>query len=96
MTLSLYAPDAESTSEALAEILPFPVKYARDSAIHVLKRSQTITENRKCPACKARSIQTIELHDGIKDVWRYTVPGTASLVGFRCDGCGTEWPVDRD
>lgn len=96
MTLSIYAPDTESSSEAGAATLPLPARYARDSAIRVLQRSQTIAQNRRCPNCRSNSVNTIELNNGVKDCWRYTVPGTASLVGFHCDQCATEWPVDRD
>ncbi len=94
-TLRIYAPDVDADSDEATPI-PFPAQHARDSAIRVLQRSQRIAQNRKCPNCDSRSINTIELNDGLKDWCHYTVPGTASLVGFHCDVCATEWPAERD
>ena len=39
-------------------------------------------------------IEPIELQDAvISPKNRLPIPGTATIVGFHCNDCGTEWPV---
>ena len=94
--LKLYAPASDEPvtvpfPDPDPPVVPLPVRLRRDSALSVLQRSRTIFKNRLCPHCRQSCVSTIELDDGLQDEWRFTVPGTASLVGFHCRNCGSEW-----
>lgn len=57
-------------------------------------RARVIRENAVCPECEALNVEPLELHDAvISPRNRMPVPGTATIVGFHCNSCDTEWPV---
>jgi predicted RNA-binding Zn-ribbon protein involved in translation (DUF1610 family) len=57
-------------------------------------RAQLISRNRVCPECGHQNIEPLELDNAlISPRNRLPVPGTASIVGFHCNDCGSEWPV---
>ena len=57
-------------------------------------RARIIQQNNCCPACSLHDIEPLELADAlISPKNRLPVPGTATIVGFHCNDCGTEWPV---
>jgi len=58
-----------------------------------LQRAQQIHANCECPACHAALIIPLVLNDGRRACSGEEVPGTATLVGFRCDVCSAEWPA---
>ncbi|MDA1014460.1 MAG: hypothetical protein O3A00_08415 [Planctomycetota bacterium] len=94
--LKLFAPPLDSPATIPfpnqdLPAIPLPLPHRRGSAMSVLQRSRTIFENRICPDCRQASVSTIELADGLRDAWSFTIPGTASLVGFHCKHCGSEW-----
>jgi len=58
------------------------------------ERATIIRENSSCPECSSCAIEPLELRDAmISPRNRQPVPGTATIVGFHCEQCGTEWPV---
>lgn len=64
--------------------------------LRVLQRARQIHENRVCPYCNGPAVVPLELRDAVFARNRLPVPGTATLVGFHCETCGSEWPLDRD
>ena len=57
-------------------------------------RARIIQQNNCCPECSLHDIEPLELADAlISPKSRLPVPGTATIVGFHCNDCGTEWPV---
>ena len=56
-------------------------------------RARLLFENRTCRSCGYPVVVPIELDDARLNQNRRAVPGTASLVGFRCQGCRAEWSV---
>ena len=57
-------------------------------------RARIIQQNNCCPACALHDIEPLELADAlISPKNRLPVPRTATIVGFQCNDCGTEWPV---
>lgn len=57
-------------------------------------RAHLISRNRVCPECGHQDIEPLELDNAlISPRNRLPVPGTASIVGFHCNDCGSEWPV---
>ncbi len=57
----------------------------------VVGRAHTIHANGRCPACRHPVVTPIELNDAVVGRGNLPIPGTATLVGFRCDGCESEW-----
>ncbi|HUG18776.1 MAG TPA: hypothetical protein VMM56_07340 [Planctomycetaceae bacterium] len=64
-----------------------------DSMIDVLIRAQTIRDNRQCIDCGHPIVELLELNDGTFNRNGMPIPGTATLVGFRCASCNAEWPA---
>ncbi len=57
-------------------------------------RARVLQQNSCCPECTLNNIEPLELADAIiSPKNRLPVPGTATIVGFHCNDCGTEWPV---
>ncbi|MFN9721539.1 MAG: hypothetical protein ACK58L_22810 [Planctomycetota bacterium] len=57
-------------------------------------RARLIHDNSECPDCHRHDIEPLELADSmISPKNRLPIPGTATIVGFHCNGCGCEWPV---
>jgi hypothetical protein len=57
-------------------------------------RARVLQQNNCCPECSHQDIEPLELADAIiSPKNRLPIPGTATIVGFHCNDCGTEWPV---
>lgn len=57
-------------------------------------RARTIRDNAVCPECSKSDVEPLELQDALISAKnRLPIPGTATIVGFHCNSCGTEWPV---
>jgi hypothetical protein len=89
--------DAESDASANVEpaILQFRLPAPKSSHVQmdVITRARLLFENRTCPACGYAVVSPIELNDHLVNRNRLPIPGTATLVGFHCCGCGAEWSV---
>ncbi len=55
-------------------------------------RAKRLSSNQNCPDCSRASVMPLMLNDGRMDGSGRLVPGSATLVGFRCDSCSHEWP----
>jgi predicted RNA-binding Zn-ribbon protein involved in translation (DUF1610 family) len=100
--LRLFSPTDEiseaSSSDTFEDIIPF--ERASRSMIFSARvmapadRARLIHQNSTCPDCGHHDIEPLELADSvISPRNRMPVPGTATIVGFHCNECGTEWPV---
>ncbi len=57
-------------------------------------RARLIHDNGQCPDCNRHNVEPMELNDGaISHRSRLPIPGTATIIGFHCNDCGSEWPV---
>jgi hypothetical protein len=56
-------------------------------------RARIIYANRRCPWCKHPGVEPVELDNARMNRNHRPMPGTASLVGFHCQGCCREWPA---
>ncbi|MGZ0172013.1 MAG: hypothetical protein ACKVHE_20910 [Planctomycetales bacterium] len=56
-------------------------------------RAQRLNTNQTCPDCNRAGVLPLMLNDGRMDGSGRLVPGSATLVGFRCETCSHEWPV---
>ena len=84
--------------ESFSDIIP--IERARRSVIFSgrfrapVDRARLLHENNTCPECAHQAIEPLELEDSvISPRNRLPVPGTATIVGFHCNDCGSEWPV---
>jgi hypothetical protein len=60
----------------------------------LLKRARALHHNRCCPNCHRGGTIPLDLGDGDVSHSAMPVPGTSTLVGFYCDSCGAEWPLE--
>lgn len=102
--LKIYYPDdthsesVTSQEESSSMILPFQRRYPRKPQFlkqedWVLNRARILFKNQHCPACNSSAIEKLELRDGLLNRKNRLIPGTATVVGFRCETCDTEWPA---
>jgi len=105
--LRLFTPSDETTHEDILPIGSdessqdiIPIDRARRSVIFsgrfmpAVDRARLIHQNGICPECGHNDIEPLELTDSvISPKNRLPVPGTATIVGFHCNDCSTEWPV---
>ncbi|MDA1163887.1 MAG: hypothetical protein O3B13_12355 [Planctomycetota bacterium] len=54
-------------------------------------RARNLSLNRTCPGCSRAGVLPLMLNDGRIDGSGRMVPGSATLVGFRCEQCSHEW-----
>ena len=59
----------------------------------VIERARVLYNNRQCPECRYPVVQPLELDDAAINKCGLPIPGTATLVGFRCRGCQAQWSV---
>lgn len=80
------------------DILPFQ-SHRRTTVLSgrfmpAVERARILHENTECPECGKSTIQPLELNDAIiSPRSRLPIPGTATIIGFRCEECSCEWPV---
>ena len=98
--LRIYQPPSEPEVSNDPADEPHVIPFAKDGAPKVisgrlpLDRARILRQNRQCPECSRHDVEPIELQDAvISPRNRLPVPGTATIVGFRCNSCATEWPV---
>lgn len=98
--LSVYWPEEATLTDHSTDeprILPFRgVGQSTESIpqyFDVVSRAKLLFSNRKCHDCSYPVVEPIELSDSLKNRNGLAIPGTATLVGFRCCGCQSEWKV---
>ncbi len=62
----------------------------------VVARARALHLNRSCPYCSHPIVQPIELRDSVMNRNQMPIPGTATLVGFRCECCQAEWSANNE
>lgn len=93
--LRIFRPDESDIRPFRPNTIAFTT-YARHTESYVsqdsLERARLIHRNRHCPFCNHARVGLIELQDAIMNRNQLPIPGTATLVGFRCNSCQREWP----
>ncbi len=101
--LSVYWPDEYvSTSTIVADeprIIPFPgtlprsCRSTREEApkLDVISRARLLFANRQCRQCRYPVVELLELDDAEVNRQGLEIPGTSTIVGFRCHSCDAEW-----
>jgi hypothetical protein len=59
----------------------------------VVMRARVIHQNKRCPHCHHPVVEPIVLGARLATRDNQPVPGSGTLVGFRCHGCRFEWAV---
>ena len=77
-------------ADCLISISRFKLPEGREA---LLSRARALHRNRCCPNCRRGGVMPVDLGDGDDRHRAMPVPGTSTLVGFYCDGCGAEWPA---
>lgn len=67
-----------------------------DTAHKLTLRCRVERQNLACPECERVTAQPLELCDGMLSRNGSLLPGSATIVGFRCSACGHEWPVQHE
>jgi len=94
--LRIYAPAFDDEHEPA--VIPFLDRIlsirprSRSSAVH---RARLWQRNQVCPCCRRITVEPIELDDALFNRKNEPIPGTATVVGFCCESCGTQWPAVR-
>jgi hypothetical protein len=98
--LSVFWPDEISLQENeidVPRILPFPgvrsKAIASTAPMDVVTRARILFSNRACVECGYPVVEPLELPDSTVNLSGLAIPGTATLVGFRCCGCDHEWSI---
>lgn len=105
--LSVYWPDELDCQVATSDdhmIIPFPKSRSLTTTIgsifglepqkmDVVTRARALFNNRQCHECGYPVVEPVELPDSTMNQTGLAIPGTATLVGFRCKGCSNEWAV---
>jgi hypothetical protein len=75
------------------DILPISRGVRSSRRMDIISRARLLFENRSCPNCHYPVVLPLELDDATINRNGLPIPGTATLVGFHCSGCGDEWSV---
>lgn len=101
-TLKIYRPDAAHTEKPEPYVVSFRQPWESrkrlqldEATLRSIYRAKKIKEHRSCPTCGAATVVPVELANAILNQNRLPIPGTATLVGFRCTTCEREWPVEE-
>lgn len=84
-----------SAAEDEPAIMQFrlPAPQTSLSKMDIITRARLLFENRTCPECHYPVVTPVELNDAQFNRNGLPIPGTATLVGFHCQGCRAEWSV---
>ena len=96
--LRLYDPDAGNVGGSGEEprILKFETAIHRirePFSIDVLTRASIIYKNKFCRHCGAAAVAPVESEDIMLSRNGLPIPGSGTLIGFRCNGCNKQWPI---
>lgn len=103
--LRLFDPSIDDDTDSLPQTVPFPGRRLRfdapewspddsnPSPLAALDRARSLSCNRTCPHCRRAAVTPLELADAQIGRGNLPIPGTGTLVGFRCECCRAEWPV---
>lgn len=59
----------------------------------LLTRAKIVHRNRCCRYCDSPSVVPMQRNDAVMNRNGMPIPGTATLIGFRCRRCSVEWRV---
>jgi hypothetical protein len=88
-----YHGDLEASGPVTLSFKSHATERSRWTVSDLIARARRLCENNRCPNCSHPVVEPLELADALLSRNRMPIPGTATLVGFRCDRCFSEWPA---
>jgi hypothetical protein len=76
-------------------VLSFPAIADRMRSQSIVERARLERHNQRCRHCGRVTVETVELDDALLDRRGMPIPGTATVVGFFCNACRHDWPVNH-
>lgn len=95
MSRSAVAELSGHATDAAPYILTFPTIANRMRSQTVVERTRLQHRNQSCTKCRRATVESIEADDALLDRKCTAIPGTATVVGFFCNACRHEWPVNH-
>jgi hypothetical protein len=93
--LSLYCPPVDFVDDEprLLSFTDYAGRVHTNRVAELIDRARLQKQNTQCPCCHRVTVTPLELSDGVRNRNGALVPGTATIVAFRCGACCHEWPV---
>lgn len=93
--LSLYCPpvDVADDEPHLLSFTEYAGRVRQNRVTQLLTRARVQKLNAQCPCCRRVTVTPLEISDGARNSNGALIPGTATIVAFRCGACRHEWPV---
>lgn len=101
--LSVFWPDEVCSDTAIVpnepRIIPFPSRASRSQPepneshpkLDAISRARLLFSNRLCRHCHNPLVEPLHLNDALVNRQGLEIPGTATIIGFRCRSCDAEW-----
>lgn len=86
---------AGHATDAAPYVLAFPTIAHRMRSQTVVERARLQHCNQCCPRCRRVAVEAVEADDALLDRKCAAIPGTATVVGFFCNACRHDWPVNH-
>lgn len=91
----LVAATIDPPCDDLPCVLSFPAIASRMRSQSPVDRARIEYRNQRCRKCGRVTVETVELDDALLDRRGIPIPGTATIVGFFCNACRHDWPVNH-
>lgn len=92
---ALAAAAMDAPIDDVPPILSFPAIADRMRSQSIVGRARLEHRNQRCRQCGRVTVETVELDDALLDRRGMPIPGTATVVGFFCNACRHDWPVNH-
>lgn len=87
----LQFPRSRRRSSAESHSVPDRTLCAKAPRLDVIARARLLFSNRQCCRCRSHAVEPLQLDDARVNQQGLEIPGTATITGFRCHSCNTEW-----
>ncbi len=68
-----------------------PVAYEKAPRLDVIARARLLFSNRLCRQCRSPVVKPLQLDDAQVNRQGLEIPGSATIIGFRCHSCDAQW-----
>ena len=67
------------------------VAYKEAPRLDVIARARLLFSNRLCRHCHSPVVEPLQLDDAQVNRQGLEIPGSATIIGFRCHSCDAQW-----
>lgn len=82
---------SNNDGETVSYRISIPFLKGDHSHRDVISRARLLFTNRQCRRCDSPVVIPIDLNDGDVNGQGLEIPGTATIIGFRCHSCDARW-----